>query len=200
MTKSLLSSVIAPAAGAALGLLAASAAQAHTGVGPTAGFGAGIAHPVMGADHLLAMVAVGLWAALMGGRAMWLVPAAFVAVMAAGGLLAAAAVGLPAVELTIVASVIALGALVAFRVRVPVAAGMAVAGAFALFHGWAHGAEMPIGAGGLLYFAGFAAATAALHGVGLALGVAGGRLRDGLAVRAAGGAIALAGIVLTAGV
>jgi urease accessory protein len=190
---------IAPAAAVSI-LLAAGAAQAHTGVGATSGFMSGLAHPIFGLDHLLAMVAVGLWASLLGGRAMWLVPAAFVAVMAAGGALAMAAVGLPVVELMIVGSVVALGALVALRVRVPAAAGMAVVAAFALFHGHAHGMEMPAGAGGLSYFAGFALATAALHGVGLAIGVAAGKLREGLAVRAAGGAIAAAGLVLMAGV
>lgn len=180
--------------------LAAGAAQAHTGAGPTAGFMAGIAHPFFGVDHLLAMIAVGLWAALLGGRAMWLVPAAFVGLMAVGGVLAITAVGLPVVELMIAASVIVLGGLVAVRVKAPTVAGMAVVAAFALFHGHAHGLEMPVGAGGLSYFAGFVLATAALHGLGLAIGLTAGRLRDGLAVRAAGGAIAAAGLLLIAGV
>jgi urease accessory protein len=180
--------------------LAAGAAEAHTGVGATHGFAAGLAHPVFGADHLLAMVAVGLWAALLGGRATWLVPAAFVTVMAGGGLLAMAGLGLPAAELAIVASVVVLGVLVAARVTVPTAAGMAIVAAFALFHGFAHGLEMPAAASGLLYFAGFALATAALHAVGLAIGMAAGRLSEGLAVRAAGGAIAAAGVLLIAGV
>jgi urease accessory protein len=195
-----LTRTIAPAALVAPLLFAASAAQAHTGVGPTAGFLAGVGHPIFGADHLLAMVAVGLWAAMLGGRALWLVPAAFVAVMVGGGVLAMAAVGLPVVELMIVGSVVALGALVALRVKVPTAAGMAVVAAFALFHGHAHGMEMPANASGALYFAGFALATAALHGVGLAIGLLAGKLHDGLAVRAAGGAIAAAGLLLMVGV
>ena len=180
-------------------VLVAGAAQAHTGVGPAAGFLAGVAHPIFGADHLLAMVAVGLWAALLGGRAMWLVPAAFVGVMVAGGALAMAAVGLPLVEVMIVASVMALGGLVAARVKVSAAVGMAIVAAFALFHGHAHGMEMPANVSGLLYFAGFALATASLHGLGLAIGLLAGRLREGVAVRAAGGAIAAAGVLLLVG-
>ena len=180
--------------------LVAGAAEAHTGVGPTAGFVAGITHPIFGADHLLAMVAVGLWAALLGGYARWLVPAAFVGVMALGGALAMMAVGLPVVEVMIVASVAVLGALVAMRVSVPVMIGMVIVAAFALFHGHAHGTEMPAGASGLLYFTGFALATAGLHALGLAIGLLAGRVREGLAVRATGGAIAVAGIALLAGV
>lgn len=182
-------------------VLIAGAAQAHTGAGTTSGFMAGLAHPIFGADHLLAMVAVGLWAAMLGGRAMWLVPAAFVGVMVLGGALAMAAVGLPVVETMIVASVVVLGGLVAARVRVPAAAGMAVVAAFALFHGHAHGMEMPAGAGGLSYFAGFALATAALHGLGLAIGLGSARMaQSGLALRATGGAITAAGLLLLAGV
>ena len=178
----------------------AGAAEAHTGVGPTAGFVAGITHPIFGADHLLAMVAVGLWAALLGGSARWLVPAAFVGVMAVGGALAMVAVGLPVVEVMIVASVAVLGALVALRATVPVMIGMVIVAAFALFHGHAHGTEMPAGASGLLYFTGFALATATLHALGLAIGLLAGRVREGLAVRATGGVIAVAGIALLAGV
>ena len=178
----------------------AGAAQAHTGAGPAGGFLSGLAHPIFGADHLLAMVAVGLWAALLGGRAKWLVPTAFVGVMAIGGLLAVMAVGLPAVELMILTSVVALGALVAARVKASAVIGVAVVAAFALFHGHAHGGEMPINAGGLLYFAGFMLATATLHGLGLSIGLLTARLRDGLAVRAVGGGIAAAGLLLMAGV
>ena len=179
---------------------AAGTAEAHTGIGPAGGFMAGLAHPIFGADHLLAMVAVGLWAALLGGRAKWLVPAAFVGVMAVGGALAVMAVGLPAVELMILTSVVALGALVAARVKASAIIGMAVVAAFALFHGHAHGGEMPANAGGILYFAGFMLATAALHGLGVCLGLLTARMRDGLALRAAGGGIAAAGLLLMAGV
>ena len=181
-------------------ILAAGAAQAHVGAGPAGGFLAGLGHPVLGVDHLLAMIAVGLWAALLGGRATWLVPAAFVGVMALGFALAMMAVGLPVVEVAILASVVVLGGVVAARVRAPVALGMVVVAAFALFHGHAHGTEMPAAAVGLQYLAGFALATAALHGLGLAIGHLAGRFGDGLAVRAAGGTIAAAGVLLIVGV
>ena len=181
-------------------VLIAGTAEAHTGAGATGGFLAGLGHPILGADHLLAMLAVGLWAAHLGGRACWLVPAAFVAVMAIGGGLALATVGLPAVELMILASVVVLGGLVAARLRMSTALGMLVVAGFALFHGHAHGTEIPAGASGLLYAGGFALATASLHGVGLAIGRVAGRLRDGLAMRAAGGAIATAGLLMIAGV
>jgi len=176
--------------------LAAGAAEAHTGVGATSGFAAGITHPIFGADHLLAMIAVGLWAALLGGRAMWLVPATFVGVMTAGGLLAMAGLGLPVVEVMILASVVVLGVLVAARVTVPTAAGMAVVAAFALFHGFAHGAEMPAAASGLAYGLGFALATALLHAAGLAMGFAARALQSRPLVRIGGGAIAATGLVL----
>ncbi len=180
--------------------LVASVAQAHTGAAPGGGFVAGLTHPFFGADHLLAMVAVGLWAALLGGRATWLVPATFVGVMAAGGLLAVMAVGMPAVEIIILASVVALGCLVAARIKASLMIAMAVVGAFALFHGHAHGTEMPAGASGLLYSAGFILATAALHALGISFALLTGRIRDGLAIRAAGGAVAAAGVLLLAGI
>ena len=181
-------------------LLVAGTVQAHTGAGPAAGFPAGLAHPLLGIDHLLAMIAVGLWAALLGGRAQWLVPAAFVAVMLVGGGLAMAAVALPMVETMILTSVVVLGGLVAARLTVPVAAGMAIVAAFALFHGHAHGMEMPVSAGGAQYFAGFLLATAALHAIGLAIGVLARRRHEALPMRAAGGAIAAAGLLLVIGV
>ena len=180
--------------------LVAGVAEAHTGTATGGGFVVGLTHPIFGADHLLAMVAVGLWAALLGGRATWLVPATFVGVMAFGGLLAVMAVGLPAVEIVILASVVALGCLVAARIRTSVVIAVAVVGAFALFHGHAHGMEMPAGASGLLYSAGFVLATAALHALGVSFAVLTGRIRDGLAIRAAGGAVAAAGVLLLAGV
>ena len=154
-----------------LGLIAALAllpglAQAHPGH-DVSGLAAGITHPLMGMDHLLAMVAVGLCGAKLGGAARWLLPLLFVAVMLAGGTLAMAGVHLPGVELGIVGSVIVLGALLVVAQRghtAPVA--LLVAG-FSLFHGYAHGAEMPAAAGALSYALGFALATAALHAGGL---------------------------------
>jgi len=182
---------------AALLTAAASPALAHPGHGAE-GLASGFAHPFMGLDHLLAMLAVGLWAAQTGGRTLWAVPAAFVAVMALGGSLGAMGVGLPLVELGIAGSVLVLGLLVAAAPRLPLWAPVAIAGLFAVFHGHAHGTEMPEGASGLLYGAGFVAATAILHAIGLGLGLAGSRLAA-VPARLAGGAVAAAGLVLIAG-
>ncbi len=186
----------------ALAVLAfgASPAFAHVGHGATASFAAGVAHPLMGLDHVTVMVAVGLWAALKGHRALWVWPAAFVGVMLIGGALGMAHVALPFVEPAILASVVALGLLVALAVDVPVWAGAATVAVFALFHGHAHGTEVAENIGGLEYMAGFALATATLHalGIGLALGLTEVRMR-GL-VRTAGAACALIGVGLMAGV
>ncbi len=152
----------------------------------------GLMHPLSGLDHVLAMVAVGVFAAQLGGRATWAVPAAFAGMMAVGGLMGAVGVGLPWVEAAIGLSVLALGLLVAGGVRMPVAAAMALVGAFAVFHGHAHGMEMPAGAGALQYGIGFIAGTAALHAVGLALGLATGPRM----ARLAGAGTALAGLGL----
>ncbi len=143
-------------------------AFAHTGIASHdhGSFMAGFLHPLMGLDHLLAMLGIGVWAAQLGGRAMWLVPAAFIAVMTGGAALALAQAPLPMVELGIAGSVLAIGVLVAFGTRLPVTAAMAVAGAFALFHGHAHGTELPGFAAPAIYGAGFLAATALLHAAG----------------------------------
>ena len=170
--------------------------MAHTGVGPVSGVAAGFGHPVGGADHVLAMVAVGLWAAQMGGRSLWAVPAAFVGMMIFGGFLGASGVAVPFIEAGILASVIVLGALIAAGVKVSAAAGAVIVGAFAIFHGHAHGAEMPVDAGGLLYGAGFALATLLLHGAGIAAGMGLNRLQVERLVRMGGGAIAAGGAVL----
>lgn len=173
-------------------------AHAHTFGAHDAGFVHGFLHPVGGIDHLLAMVAVGLWAAQRGGAALWALPAAFVTAMIGGGLLGMGGIALPAVELGIAGSVIALGALVALQSRLPLPASVAAVALFALFHGHAHGAEMPEAAQPLLYGLGFALATALLHGAGVAaaLGVRG---RVGsLLLRGAGAAIGLGGVALVA--
>jgi urease accessory protein len=174
--------------------LASGPAAAHTFGAEGAGFAAGLGHPLFGADHLLAMVAVGLWAAQLGGRAVWQVPAAFVVALVAGALLALAGVGLPAVEPGIMASVLVLGLLVAGAVRLPAAAGMALVGLFALCHGHAHGAEMPAAADPALYGLGFVLATGFLHALGLALGFVAARQAAPAAARCAGAAIAVAGL------
>ena len=136
--------LVARIAAAAAALIALSgAALAHTGAGATSGFAHGFVHPIGGLDHVLAMVAVGLYAALLGGRALWLVPATFVGAMALGGALGMAGLALPYGEIGIALSVIALGLAVALRISLPVLIATALAGLFAIFHGHAHGAEMP---------------------------------------------------------
>lgn len=183
------------ATGAALAMVA-TGAPAHTldGAGGLAG---GLAHPFMGPDHMLAMVAVGLWAAQLGRRAAWQVPLGFVTVMVAGFGLGQMGMGLPMIEPMVVASVAVLGALVAGAVRMPAAAGIALVSVFALFHGLAHGLEMPATSGAGTYAAGFALATAGLHLLGLGLGLAW-RRRPGLS-RLGGAAIAATGLVLMGG-
>ena len=181
-------------------LLAASMpAYAHVGIGTTSSFTAGFMHPLSGLDHMTVMIAVGLWAVLKGGKAILAWPAAFVGVMLVGGVLGMLHMPLPFVEPGILASVVALGLLVALAVDLPVSAGVAIIGLFALFHGHAHGTEVPENAGGLEYMAGFAIATAALHATGIAAGLGLGIRFRGLA-RAAGAASAAVGVGLVFGV
>jgi urease accessory protein len=179
-------------------LLGAPGAEAHLLGEQGAGFAAGILHPLSGLDHLLAMLAVGIWAAQLGGRAVWAVPAAFVGAMLAGGLLAIAGIALPLVEPGILGSVMLFGLLIAMAARVPTALGMAIVGLFALFHGHAHGTELPHAANPALYAAGFVIATATLHAAGLVLAFLTARVAPKMAVRVAGGAIAATGVALVA--
>lgn len=176
-------------------LLVPTLAQAHPGHDVT-GFTHGFAHPLSGLDHLLAMLAVGLWAAQMGGRARWAVPATFVGVMALGGALGMAGLHLPMVESGIAASVLVLGLLVALSARLSLAAAVPLVGVFALFHGFAHGAEMPASVSGFAYAAGFVLATAALHLAGIGLGMGMQRMASAPLVRFAGVAIAVAGVAI----
>jgi len=180
-------------------LAAAMPAYAHVGVGTTSSFTAGFMHPLSGLDHMTVMIAVGLWAALKGGKAVLAWPAAFVGVMLVGGALGMLHVPLPFVEPGILASVVALGLLVALAVDLPVSAGVAIIGLFALFHGHAHGTEVPENAGGFEYMAGFAVATALLHATGIAAGLGLGVRFRGFA-RAAGAACAAVGVGLAFGV
>lgn len=177
-------------------------AAAHVGVGSTVGFSHGFAHPLSGLDHEIAMFAVGLFAAHLGGRALWLVPGSFVLMMAAGGALGIAGVDIPLVEAGIAVSVIVLGLLVAMQVRMPVAAAMAVVAFFAIFHGHAHGAEMPATASGLSYALGFMLATGLLHALGVFAGLGLGRLAAMTSRRVAqvgGGVMALLGLGIAGG-
>ncbi|WP_454017031.1 HupE/UreJ family protein [Azospirillum sp. Marseille-Q6669] len=198
MKRIALASVTAAAALAAL----PNAAFAHTFGAHDAGFVHGFMHPVGGWDHLLAMVAVGLWAAQRGGKALWALPTAFVGAMIGGGLLGVAGIDLPQVELGIVLSVVALGALIALQSRLPLLASAGVVALFAVFHGHAHGAEMPEAAEPLLYGLGFALSTALLHGAGIGAALSLRRLVEGrrgaLALRGTGAVVGLAGVALLA--
>jgi urease accessory protein len=151
-------------------VLAAGPAIAHVGHGSTTSFTAGLGHPLSGLDHVTVMVMVGLWAGLKGGRALWVWPAVFVGVMLVGGVVGMEGVPVPFVEPGILASVVALGLLVALAVDLPVAVGAAILAVFALFHGHAHGSEVADTLNGVEYMAGFTLATAALHlaGIGFA--------------------------------
>jgi urease accessory protein len=187
---------------AAMLAVSAQAAQAHVGVSHTSGFAHGFAHPIGGLDHILAMILVGILAAQIGGRAMWLVPASFVAVMVLGGIVGTSGIGLPFVELGIGLSVVVLGAVVALGVRMAVMLAMALVGFFAMFHGFAHGAEMPATSAGIDYGVGFVAATAVLHAIGVGFGLTVARWAAGKGkglVQATGGAAALAGAALVTG-
>ncbi|MBY5536268.1 HupE/UreJ family protein [Rhizobium leguminosarum] len=177
-------------------------ASAHPAIGEAAGFSHGFAHPISGLDHILAMVMVGVFAFQLGGRAIWLVPTTFVLVMTLGGALGIAGITVPFVETGIALSVVVLGAIVALHVKAPLAAALGIIGLFAVFHGHAHGAEMPENAAAAGYAAGFMVATALLHVAGLALGCLIGRAgeRQGLFVtRTAGGIATIAGVGILTG-
>lgn len=187
--------------GAAILVANASPSLAHLNPAEHGSFAAGLSHPMLGADHVLAMIAVGIWAFQMGSRALAGVPLAFVGCMTLGFVLALSGAALPFVEPAILASVVALGLLVACAVKLPATVGAVVVGAFALFHGYAHGGEIG-GATALAYGAGFVAATALLHVAGLGAGLLAEKLfseRAALAsaaLRGAGGVTAVAGLGL----
>ncbi len=172
-------------------------AAAHTEAGVAGGLLSGFLHPMTGLDHLVAMVAVGLWGAQLGAPAIWVLPVCFPSVMAVGGLLGIAGVPLQLTELVIAASALVLGVVVATALRLPFWAAAVVVGVFALFHGYAHGLELPGAANPLAYGVGFVVATGLLHAVGILIGVLT-RWRTGAqAVRVLGAAIAgLGGLFL----
>ncbi len=179
-----------------LALLVPTLAHAHIGVGLSAGFAHGFAHPFAGIDHVLAMVAVGLWAAQRGEQTLWLIPAAFVLIMTLGGALGSIGIVVPFVEQGIVLSVLVLGVLIAVAVRLPMLASAVIVGVFALCHGHAHGAEMPANASGLVYGAGFLLATACLHGLGISIALLTRSFGRSSLVRLSGSAIAASGMYL----
>lgn len=172
-------------------------AEAHTGVGEAGGFMHGLMHPLSGLDHIMAMVAVGLWAVQIGGRAVRAVPASFVSVMTLGAVLGVFQVNVPFVEQGIIASVLVLGVLIASAAKnLPLVISMAIAALFAVFHGYAHGAEMPVNVSGLEYGIGFVVSTAFLHLCGIGLGIAVQKFTKNVIVRFLGGAIALSSVYL----
>jgi urease accessory protein len=174
-------------------LLVAAPALAHVERGQAAGFFTGLSHPVSGLDHVLAMVAVGLWGAQLGAPAMWLLPVIFPMVMAMGGVLGLLGIPLPFVEVAIALSAVLLGIMVMSEARPPVAVAAIMVGFFAVFHGHAHGTELPPGQSGLLYSMGFVAATGCLHGVGITIGLIHRWPAGKIALRIAGAGVALGG-------
>jgi urease accessory protein len=176
-------------------VLAAAPAWGHQQQGQAAGFLAGLRHPASGLDHVLAMVSVGLWGAQLGPPAIWLLPVTFPLVMAFGGFLGLLGVPLPGVELGIALSAVLLGLMVAREARPPIWVAAALVGFFAVFHGHAHGRELPAGQSALLYSIGFVVATGCLHASGIGIGLVHRWGWGRLALRIAGGAVALAGCV-----
>jgi urease accessory protein len=183
---------------AAAAILLPDLALAHEG-GVAGGFVSGFSHPILGLDHVVAMVAVGLWGAFLGQPAIWLLPVVFPVVMAFGGLLGISGVPIPAVETGIAASALALGAMVALALRPPLRVAAVLVGAFAIFHGHAHGTELPHAASPLAYGVGFVVATGLLHLSGIALGTLARWPASLRAVRLGGGAIACAGLYFLVG-
>jgi urease accessory protein len=178
----------------AMGLILAPQAWAHEQAGQAAGFVTGMLHPVSGLDHVLAMVAVGLWGAQLGAPAIWLLPVTFPLVMAFGGFLGLLGVPLPGVEIGIAVSAILLGAMVATQSRPPLWLAAAIVGFFAIFHGHAHGTELPAGESGLLYSVGFVVVTGLLHATGIAIGLIHRWRKGRIALRAAGALVGAAGV------
>lgn len=169
-------------------------AMAHDGTGLAGGFVAGFVHPLSGLDHMLAMVSVGLWGAFLGRPLVVALPMLFPGMMVVGGALGMLAIPFPPVEIGIALSVVILGSMVFFALRAPVAAACAIVALFALFHGYAHGSELPAAADPVGYSAGFVLSTGLLHVVGIALGLLRAVPRGTVALRAGGGAVALSGL------
>jgi urease accessory protein len=169
---------------------------AHMGVNEATGFSSGISHPIVGTDHLLAMVAVGLWAAQMGGNAIWVVPSSFVTLMTFGGVFAISGIHVPYVEEAILISVLVLGVLIAAASKLSLVTSASIVGIFAMYHGHAHGSEMPLAIGAISYSLGFAFGTVLLHAIGIGGGIILQKMNIEKAVRFAGGVIAFGGVYL----
>jgi urease accessory protein len=175
-------------------VLLATPAFAHSEQGVAIDFGSGFAHPISGLDHLIAMVAVGLWGAFLGAPAIWMLPVVFPLVMAVAGALGVLGMPLVGVEIGIAISAIALGAMVALAAKPPLWIAAVLVGAFAVFHGYAHGVELPVGADAIAFSMGFVIATGMLHVSGIAFGALSRWPQGRVAVRAVGGVIALIGV------
>jgi urease accessory protein len=175
-------------------LLYAQVTQAHVNKGEAVSFLSGLKHPISGLDHVVAMIAVGLWGAQLGAPAIWVLPVAFPMVMACGGMLGLLGLPLPGVEIGIAASAMLLGAAVMMELRPPIALAAVLVGFFAIFHGYAHGSELPAGESGLLYSLGFVTATGSLHAVGISIGLVHRWSWGRRTLRIAGAAIALMGM------
>lgn len=172
-------------------------ASAHPGTASASGFGHGLIHPLLGMDHLLAMVAVGLLAVQAGGKAVWVLPGTFVTFMVIGGVLAISGVTIPNVESGVLASLMVLGVLLATAFRLPVGGSILIVAGCATFHGYAHGMEMPLSAGAIAYSMGFALITALLHIVGITAAMVLNKVGMPKLTRWIGGAITLGGIYMT---
>lgn len=180
---------------AAAALWLPSMAFAHVGQGDiSGGFVAGFEHPLLGLDHVVAMVAVGIWGAQLGPPAIWILPITFPLVMSVGGILGGLGVPIPGIEIGIALSAIVLGGMIALAVRPPLWVAAVLVGIFAIFHGYAHGAELPDSANAIAFAAGFVIATGALHALGILIGVANKWRRGGHVLRVIGGGIATCGI------
>jgi urease accessory protein len=181
-----------------LGLLT-QAAEAHTGSGLVGGFWSGVLHPITGWDHVVAMVAVGLWGAFLGRPAIWILPVVFPLVMAFGGAMGVLGIPLPQVETGIALSAVVLGLMVAMAARLPILWAGVIVGIFAIFHGHAHGTELPEAANLFAYALGFVVATGCLHILGILFAMLTRSQQGQLAVRTGGAAIAVTGLAFLTG-
>jgi len=186
------------AAGAVFTLTLCVPAIAHDAVSALGGFASGFRHPLFGADHFLAMFAIGLWGAQMGGLSVWTLPVTFPLIMVVGGIAGMAGIDIPFVELGIAVSVIVLGAAIVLAWHPPQAAALIVVGIFAIFHGYAHGKELPTAADEIAYAVGFVIATGLIHVLGIGVGLALHKPLHGALARGLGGLIAMAGAYFVA--
>jgi urease accessory protein len=169
-------------------------AMAHVESGEAGGFLSGVQHPISGLDHVLAMVAVGLWGAQLGSPAVWLLPVAFPMMMAFGGMLGLVGVPIPGVEIGIAASGVVLGAMVLGEVKAPIVASVIMVGVFAVFHGHAHGTELSEGQNAMLYSIGFVISTGLLHAAGIGIGTAHRWKQGQWLLRVAGAVVMMGGL------